>query len=205
MLILQHGEKEPLPGDPGLTARGHRQAGLAAAALAASRPALVVSSPLLRARQTAMPLAVRCGLDLHTDAGLAERINLEVGQDRDLFVQAWLTSIRDREWRPPAGRSSRDTGADMLDAVNGHAVTGRAIVVAGHGGATVDLLRDLLGDEELDARAPGAILHGLPGAAITTLTRTGSEDPWIVTGIGRTDHLPADEQTGHLLLDSGGR
>lgn len=85
---------------------------------------------------------------------------------------------------------------DMREALDIHAVTNRVVVLASHGGATVDLLRDLLGDDELEARAPGIIVNGFPGAAITTLLQSAGE--WIATSIGSTDHLPVDDRTGHI-------
>lgn len=195
-MILQHGEKASRPGDPGLTAKGRRQADLAAIALAALEPAAVVSSPLLRAQQTATPLAARSGLALDTDPRLRERLNLEVGQERGAFIRAWQTTVRDRNWHPPGGRSSRATAADMREALDTHAVTGGLVVLASHGGATIDLLRELLGDDELELRAPGTVTNGLPGGAITTLVQHDSA--WIVTGIGCVNHLPPGDQTGHV-------
>jgi len=65
VFLIRHGESEPNAGlpsaDPGsapLTADGHRQAGQVARALA-EVPALIVTSPYLRARQTAQPMISR--------------------------------------------------------------------------------------------------------------------------------------------------
>jgi broad specificity phosphatase PhoE len=65
MFLIRHGESESNAGlasaDPGsipLTADGHRQAGLIARAIA-DAPALIVTSPYLRARQTAEPTISR--------------------------------------------------------------------------------------------------------------------------------------------------
>jgi 2,3-bisphosphoglycerate-dependent phosphoglycerate mutase len=61
VFLIRHGESESNAGlpsaDPGsapLTAAGHRQAGQIARVLA-DAPALIVTSPYLRARQTAQP------------------------------------------------------------------------------------------------------------------------------------------------------
>jgi len=78
LVILQYGEKVRVPGDPGPTARTRRQAESAAAAVAPLRPVSLVSSPLLRACQTAEPLAKLCGLPIQVDQRLAERMNLLV-------------------------------------------------------------------------------------------------------------------------------
>lgn len=67
VLIVQHAEKDSRPGDAGLTGTGRQQAESVAATLAQPRPALIVKSPLQRARETALPLAVLCGLELQID------------------------------------------------------------------------------------------------------------------------------------------
>ena len=79
VLLLRHGETaEPLvfhgaESDVGLSERGRRQAEEAAAALTAFAPAQVTSSAMLRARDTAAPIARACGLPLRVEPGLHER------------------------------------------------------------------------------------------------------------------------------------
>lgn len=51
--LVQHGEKEPGPGDPGLTALGAKQAAVTARWFRRIELAAVYSSPLLRALHTA--------------------------------------------------------------------------------------------------------------------------------------------------------
>lgn len=58
--------------DPELTEIGQRQALAAAEWLAGERFDAVYSSPLLRARQTAEPIAARQGLDVSIEDGIAE-------------------------------------------------------------------------------------------------------------------------------------
>lgn len=69
----------------------------------------------------------------------------------------------------------------------------RPVVLVSHGGATVDLLRTLLGDERVRTVAPGAIENGLPGGGITEL-RIGGGDVELVT-IGFGDHIPFADRT----------
>ena len=75
VFIVQHGEKERLPGDPGLTAAGRSQAAFTAAYLAGLDVSVssVYASPLRRAQETATPIASALGLSLHTDDRLRER------------------------------------------------------------------------------------------------------------------------------------
>jgi broad specificity phosphatase PhoE len=55
--LVQHGEKEPLPGDPGLTRRGQEQGRLAGRRLRGLGISALYSSPMRRARETAEGIA----------------------------------------------------------------------------------------------------------------------------------------------------
>ncbi len=197
-MILQHGEKLGQPGDPGLTEKGRHQAALAAAVLCDLSPGAIVCSPLRRAKETAAPLASRCRLPIEIDARVSERMNLAPGQDPTSFAHDWERSVLDRGWKAAEGRSSLATAADMRQAIEDHVIADRVLVVVGHGGASIDLLRDLLGDAELDRRASGIIGHGMPGGGITHLTRT--TNGWQVLRIGSVDHIPLSSRTGHSLI-----
>jgi len=58
--------------DPELTEEGHRQAALLAAALADEPVAAILTSPLVRARQTAEAIAAACGVPVTVDERLVE-------------------------------------------------------------------------------------------------------------------------------------
>jgi broad specificity phosphatase PhoE len=58
--------------DPDLTEEGHRQAELLAAALATEPVKAIVTSPLVRARQTADAIATACGVPVRVDDRLME-------------------------------------------------------------------------------------------------------------------------------------
>ncbi len=79
VLLLRHAETAA-PGqfhgaesDVGLGPRGFEQAEAAAPAIARHRPAAVYSSAMLRARQTAGPIARACGLEVVAVPALHER------------------------------------------------------------------------------------------------------------------------------------
>jgi 2,3-bisphosphoglycerate-dependent phosphoglycerate mutase len=79
LLLVRHGRPVRVTAsggaDPGLTARGHREAGLLAAHLVAAdvpTPEVVWSSPMRRARETAGYLAERAGVPVRVDERLAE-------------------------------------------------------------------------------------------------------------------------------------
>src|SRR4051794_41849175 len=74
VVIVQHGEKVPSAGDPGLTDRGCEQVRAAARWIAgAEQPAVVWSSPLRRGRGSAAVLAEEVGVEAHQDPRPPER------------------------------------------------------------------------------------------------------------------------------------
>ncbi|THV34392.1 histidine phosphatase family protein [Glycomyces buryatensis] len=164
--VVQHGEKERLPGDPGLTARGREQAALAAKALQNKDLTMIYASPLRRAIETAEPLAAACGLEIQVDARATERMNWDGSTPIAQFFEDWTATTADRDFVPAVGDSSRAAGGRFRDFLVEQENGDAAIAVAAHGGVTVDLLRTLLGDEAV----PGRLLReGIPSGAITTL------------------------------------
>ncbi len=195
IVVVQHGEKVRVAGDPGLTDVGHEQAETTAAWIArsvGSDVAAVVSSPLLHACQTAAPIAARLGLDVSTDDRLRERMNwtADSGLELDAFLAEWERATADRTHVPPLGDSSVATADRMLAALDDLATThaDRTVIVTSHGGATVDLLRTLLGDDAVDVEL---IAEGPSGCAITELV--GAPGDWQVIRAADTHHLPAEK------------
>jgi broad specificity phosphatase PhoE len=196
-LIVQHGEKERLPGDPGLTTLGTAQASLTAAWLQDQENLVAVwSSPFRRAVETAGPIVRAAGCGLVTDVRLRERMNWDDPnvQSIDEFLLDWRRASADRSYVPRSGDSSQDAANRFMAALGdlvGTYEEGTAVVVA-HGGVTVDALRTLLGDERLLRDAPDLIDDGVPCCAITTLRFEGGR--WMVDSLSSTAHLPASSK-----------
>src|SRR5258707_2145166 len=74
--LVQHGEKERIPGDPGLTSAGRRQATMAGRWLRSVGLHSLYSSPMRPAWQTAEGIAAVTGLGIRIAARLPERLNL---------------------------------------------------------------------------------------------------------------------------------
>ena len=75
IVLVRHGEASAGWGDdldPGLSERGRRQAEAVARALAPDGPMAIVSSPLLRTRETAQPLADQWGEAVAIEPCVAE-------------------------------------------------------------------------------------------------------------------------------------
>ncbi|MFC1441412.1 bifunctional RNase H/acid phosphatase [Streptacidiphilus sp. N1-10] len=120
LVLLRHGETALTPekrfsgsrgADPELSERGRAQAELVAEALAARGTVqAIVSSPLLRCRQTAQAAADRLGLEVRIEEGLRETDfgtfeGLTFAEAKERFpaeLDAWLASA---DTAPPGGES----------------------------------------------------------------------------------------------------
>lgn len=182
--VVQHGDKERVPGDPGLTELGQEQAAAAARWLEGEGLQSLFSSPLRRARETAAAIAAVTGLPVQLDDRLRERLNWDGTQPFEAFLADWDRSTHDRDLVLANGESSRSAGERMRAFIAGLRDGPGPVAVVSHGGATTDLLRTLLGDAALP---PGLLAEGIPPCAITTL------DDSRVVAIAATGHLGLPE------------
>lgn len=159
LLLVRHGESagnhagmftghSPSP----LTDRGRAQAEALALALAEPPPDAIYASDLLRAMDTAAPLARRVGRDVVTRASLRERdmgewVGVTFADVQARWPDDWQKVLdRDPEHRPPGGESHRACGqrvAAAIDEIVRAHPTGRVVVVS-HGVAIHHMLRHLL-------------------------------------------------------------
>ena len=157
--LCRHGQSENnlLPvaehrPDPPLTALGQAQAEMLARPLSARRPALLLSSPLLRALETAGPLAARtgCPWEVWEDLAEAHRAHPDDGlplpELRRRFPQVrWAPRMR---WPgtpgPESEAQARERAANLVRRLT--AATRRGpLVVIGHGNLNAYLLAAWLG------------------------------------------------------------
>ncbi len=153
ILLIRHGEtawnaEKRLQGhlDIALNAEGARQAALLGAALAPERIDHVVSSDLLRARQTAEAIAHSRGMAVGIDAALRERcyggfeglLYSEIAARFPLEFAAW--QARDVDAVLPLGANRGETFRQFYDrsvgAIMGQAGAhpGKTIAIVAHGG-----------------------------------------------------------------------
>lgn len=140
LILVRHARPEHIvgadgPADPALTRLGHRQAAAMAGWLAAERVDALYTSPMLRARQTAEPLARTFGLEAEVRDGVREYdalassyVPLEVvRQDRE----AWRRFLAEE-----AGIDRSDFVAEVAHTLEAivDAHRGRTVVVVCHGG-----------------------------------------------------------------------
>lgn len=125
LYLVRHGEASAAwneAADPGLSALGRQQAEIAAADMASLGPMEVLSSPLMRARETAEPTA---RLWRRTVA-IADQI-AEIPSPAGLPIaerQEWLLTLLQKGWRGAGElqRAWRDTLLDFLSTRKADAV-----------------------------------------------------------------------------------
>jgi len=164
--LVQHGEKEPVPGDPGLTPAGRQQASRTGRWLHGRGVQALCTSPMRRARETADCIAAVTGLAVQPDARLRERLNWDGSQPYQDFLALWARTTEDRDFVPPDGESSRQAGARLRAFLADLPGTTRPTAAVTHGGITCDLLRDLAGDDALSGHLLEA---GIPPCAVTAV------------------------------------
>ena len=114
--------------DPPLDQTGRDQARRLGAALGPRGLSAVIASPLLRARQTAQPVAERAGLKVATDQCLVDRdYGQWTGASRDAVVAQW-------------GSVDRAPGVEPRSAVAGRAVKGLTDIARRCLGGTVTVV-----------------------------------------------------------------
>ena len=178
--LVQHAEKQKAAGNPGLTELGRRQSAQVAAYLKSVGLGALYTSPLRRAQQTAEFIAIETGLSVVVDERLSERMNWDPRQPVVEFLADWDRANKNRDFVPQSGNSSRQTGERLRSFIADHVKDQRPIAAVTHGGATIDLLRTLLGD----AGIPRARWHeGMPSGGLTVL------DGDQVVLVGSTEHL----------------
>jgi broad specificity phosphatase PhoE len=139
VLIVQHGEKEPIPGDRGLTDMGRRQAGSAGRWISERFSVEGLwTSPLRRAAETASEVARCTGSAVRTDERLRERMNWAgpVSQPLEDFLAEWRRCWVDRSYVPTCGDSSSMAAERFLAALDDLRGTGTVTVAVAHGGVT---------------------------------------------------------------------
>ena len=164
--LIQHGDKQPGSGDPGLTGLGRMQATRTGLWLDGLGIGALWTSPTRRARETAECIAAVTGLAIHADARLRERLNWDGSTSWEAFADLWARTLKDRDLVSGGGQSARQAGARLQAFLVGLRSLPGPVAAVTHGGVTAELLRTLLGE---DALPPGMLAAGIPPCAITTM------------------------------------
>lgn len=116
IFLIRHGEPEQEWGegdDPGLSARGRAQAGAASVALTGIGGLAIVSSPMLRCRETAAPFAAAMGAGVALEPRVSEVATAIGAGDRRAWLQRnfpWRSATPPTQWAAlePGLRAWRD-------------------------------------------------------------------------------------------------
>jgi len=111
--LVQHGEKESLPGDPGLTATGRQQATRTGRWLRGLGVGALCTSPMRRARETVDCIASVTELTVQPDTRPRERLNWDGSVSFEAFLALWACTRHDRDFAPGNGESSRQAGVRL--------------------------------------------------------------------------------------------
>lgn len=194
VLVVRHGETDynvqaRIQGHLNVALNDHgRQQALALATYLADAPiGAIYSSDLVRAYETAEPLAFAKNLTIQTDTRLRE-INLGVFQGYSgdelrrspQYAEAYETWRKDATFIPPGGESFDQLGERTLAAFQDIVTTENAenVLVVSHGGNIRSLLQRLFVD------------HDIPRIANTGITEIIVQDKqWRMGMLTETPHL----------------
>lgn len=151
--LLRHGDKEFMPGDSPLSSKGIKQAETTAKSLKDKNIAVIFSSQLKRAQETAQIISRVLNLPMCVDERLKERMNWgdKKGQSFEEFNVEWRKTDKDRNYKPTPGNSSFKTGHNLklfLDEMS-KKHNNQTVIVITHGGAIGDFLRNVFKEEDL--------------------------------------------------------
>lgn len=195
LILVRHGRPdehdEAAPNDPPLNSDGRRQAGAVAALLAREGVARVVSSPLVRARQTAEPLAAALKLPIDVVEGWAEA-------DRRASRYRSTETLRaegGEAWRRFLENPIRYLGADPEEFCATVVATLRATAREGPADARVAVFTHGLPINIVLSHALGLerLTNFLPGYGSVTRLRAREDGGFGVVSVNESGHhqLPA--------------
>ncbi|HEY64501.1 MAG TPA: methyltransferase domain-containing protein [Caldilineae bacterium] len=187
LLLIRHAESlsniygADFSPDSGLTSRGWQQARRLAEWLAENEPIdVIISSPLLRARQTADILAMHLGRPVHIQYGLEETSHPyweefpSFAESRGLPDEPWIPTLE----TAPTYVAFRDRVVRALRAVLDR-FWGQRIAIVTHGGTMATLLRSLIGGHHVRVYQENTAIHKLVWA----------EKQWMLVYVNKTEHL----------------
>lgn len=192
--IVRHGEKIKRISDPPLSDIGVLQAKATGKYFRAFSIGKIISSPILRAKQTAELIASYLSLDVITDELLKERINWgdDPKQIFDEFLKMWKRTSIDRNWMPPIGDSSRNAGNRLNRIINLQDGSENQIVLVTHGGITADFLRNYFSEMTLNSAYENfsdILEESMSECSITTVDFNPENKSYKLIDLASTKHL----------------
>jgi len=204
LYLVRHGEADSNRdlrfggwSDAALTELGRRQAEAVGRALAGRTPTAIVSSDLVRARQTAEAIALATGLDIELDADLRERSvgvfdGMTFAEAESRYPEAWKRLIARDPDVVPEGAETADQVFERvgraLDRIVEHHAGGRVVVVS-HGIALYHAFSHVCGLGSPRGRHRVFVLAD--NASVTHLEHHAGEarTTWRIHTLNETAHL----------------
>lgn len=199
IVLVRHGRPDEghaeRPHDPPLAEEGRRQARAAAELLAGEGIARIVTSPLLRARQTAEPLAARLGLVPEVVDGWAEA-------DRHLARYRSVETLKAQgvgEWRRFLDDPVRYMGGDPASFRAGVLAAFAALIASGPRDAHVAVFTHGLPINVVLSHALGLerIVHFPPGYGSATRLRARDAHTIGIVSVNETGHIATFAERSH--------
>jgi len=148
--LVRHGEKEQNPKNPSLTSNGKIQAQKTANFFSNSKIDKIISSPLLRAKQTAQIISESLNLKIKIDNKLLERANWDGNINFNNFLSEWIKASKNRNLKSDTGDSSIYTGKRIEKTISTYSNNkNQDIILVSHGGTITDFLRNIYSDNYL--------------------------------------------------------
>ena len=192
--LVRHGEKVKQIGDPPLSEKGFLQAKLTGKYFKTIPIKKIISSPILRTKQTAQQIAEVLALDFVIHDFLKERVNWgdDPTQSFADFLAMWERASEERDWLPPVGDSSSRAGKRLEELVGLQNCKPEHVVLVTHGGIITDFLRNVFTDTELDAKFAGfdkAKDAGVLECSITTVDFDPKTKKYELVELASVKHL----------------
>ncbi|MDB4867319.1 MAG: phosphoglycerate mutase, partial [Cohnella sp.] len=161
--LVRHAIKEKGVGDVAISPEGILQAQTTARHFRHMPIKVIMTSPLKRAKETALLIAKEAKTTISEDIRLRERANWGdiPEQAFDEFVDMWERCTRERDFSPPEGDSARKAGerlsSCLLELADKHPPSN--IIIVTHGGLITDFLVNEISDGELQKWHPNFLVE----------------------------------------------
>lgn len=157
--LVRHAIKEKAVGDVSITKEGVVQAQATARYFSSLPIHAIISSPLLRARETARYIALETNTSIEVDQRLRERANWGdlPGQTFDEFIKMWDRCTAEPDYIPPVGDTPKqacDRMLTLLSDIASNNTPDRNVVIVTHGGLITDFVVNTFSEAQLNVWHP---------------------------------------------------
>lgn len=195
--LVRHGEKVKHISDPPISKNGVLQAKITGEYFKNVPVKKILSSPILRTKQTAQYISDKLNINFVTEELLRERVNWGDGEPSDFedFLVWWDHASIERDWIPPIGDSSRAAGNRIQKLISSDSGEADEVLLVTHGGIISDFLRNVFSSEILDEKSPGfseKMDRNIYECSITIVDYDSTTSSYELLELASTTHLNKD-------------